>query len=78
MVSQLKNAWSANSSMLSSCHQVTEVCWFGLVHAYPVTDFPLFSIVVQAEEIRRGTTKTNVRMCHVFSVAFPMMPSFLK
>nr|XP_024385943.1 tetratricopeptide repeat protein 27 homolog isoform X2 [Physcomitrium patens] len=30
-----------------------------------------------AEEIRRGTTKTNVRMCHVFSVAFPMMPSFL-
>ncbi|KAG0561788.1 hypothetical protein KC19_9G091800 [Ceratodon purpureus] len=31
-----------------------------------------------AEEFRRGSTKTALRMCHVFSVAFPMMPTFLK
>ena len=44
----------------------------------PILIFFLVVIVVQAEEFRRGTTKIALRMCHVFSVAFPMMPTFLK
>lgn len=60
-----------NENLLS--HIIRSLLQFHYVHC----NSP-FLIVVQAEEVRRGTTKIPLRMCHVFSVAFPMMPTFLK
>jgi hypothetical protein len=74
--------WNLGSKKRSKVSQDKIVCLINFRSLFKHVDQDSFSslvlFVVQAEELRRGTTKIALRMCHVFSVAFPMMPTFLK